>query len=282
MVKKLRTLIDNLDDLPEELHEFYEAGRGDFEGRYVLAAEPVDGLELAPSGKLQSALDRERKSRRTQSSKASKMEEQLAELQEKLAAYEEAGENGQQPGDAALAKERKQLEAKLQSVQQSAQQQIEAVQGKAEQYRQRFRDGQVDRLINEALTQGEVRGPVKLMAPLFKQHVRWEEDDDGNDVMTLLDMDGETPLMKAGQQGTFNDLAQRYAQEQDFQEILRVPAASGGDARGKPGPAPRQGGPRQYRASLEEMQDFARFEQLQEMESKGEIELIPPEAGAQD
>lgn len=277
MATRLRTLLESLDDLPEAIdpRDLYVEGSGDDAGKYVLDLDPVDGLELARTGALAKALDRERKGNRSGRSRVGQLEQELAEAREQLEAFESAG-NGD--GAEALAKERKAFEAKLASAQQAAQAQIEKLTAERDAQRDRFRQSTVEREIVDALTNGEVKANPKVLGAMFAQHARWDTDDEGNDVLTVLDMDGQTPLMKAGQPGSFRDLAQRYANHEDFADVFRVQAASGGDRRGQPATA-QNTGRRVYRASLEEAKDFATWEALEKRAEAGEFELQPPTMG---
>lgn len=275
---RLRTLLDSLDDLPDSIdpRSLYSEGSGADEGRYVLDLDAVDGLELARTADLAKALDKEKRGHRSQRSERAKLDERIAELQSELEEMKAAG-NGADVSEA-LQREREKYEAKLQSAQQDRQGDFEALQKAHDEYRDQFRQQHVRNEIETARRSAGFEFPDAVL-DILANHARWEEED-GAAHMSVLDTDRTTPLMKAGQAAGFDELLQRLSRDPQWEDIIRTKAPSGGGRRGAP-PAqnPRQGGPRDYHASLDEMRDYSTYEQLNERHQKGEINLIPPTQG---
>lgn len=273
---RLRTLLDSLDDLPESIdpRALYVEGTGDYEGRYVVDLDAVDGLEVANTSALARSLDKERKGHKTNRSEVAKLQEALREAQEELDTLRESAGKG---GSELLDREKAKFEKQLASAKQELQAQLEQLSAERDRYRDDYRQTHVRQLIGEAKKKAGIDFPDGV-AQILANHARWEQDDDGSESLQVFDIDGRNPLLKAGQPAGFDELIRRYANDEQWQDVFRVPAQSGGDRRGVPA-QPSRSGKRQYRASLDEFRDFATYEALERRAEAGEFELIPPTMG---
>lgn len=301
---KFKTVVASLDDVAEEFHFLYEEGAGRFEGSYVLSGqvfEPVDGYEVADVKKQQSALDKERKAKSRTGGNREKLQqehdaalEQIEELQAQLAELQEGG-GGAKPADGdalelAIQKATKKLKADFEATQRELTERVEALTGERDTYRERARSGDLRLMLSDAFdasADGERYTPRSRKAAerVMRDFLKFEEDEDGNEVLRILDpVDGSSPLAGQAKGGvradaTARDLLRALAKHQDYAELFTVEAPSGsGAAQARRGQnAPVSNGRRRV-VTPEELADFSTFAAIQRDADANGVELVIPEA----
>lgn len=283
---KLRAVLDSLDGLDEIQAGFYVEGEGDYEGRYVLGVEEVDGLGLANATKALKARDQEKKTAQRLRGEAEKAKR---DLEAALAQIDELKETAG-AGGADLDKLRERIEkeasAKIEAIKAEYAQQIESLSGERDRYRTDYESTRLETELDRALQLDGIE-PVSRpgVKALLKQFARWEDTDDGGRELRFMDLDGETPLhvTQGGMPrvGSGRDLAMKLAKTEDYAGMFRGLAPSGGNSARDRAAAIRSGGTggaKPYHVQPGEMRDRGRYQQLQKQAEAGEITLVFPGA----
>lgn len=303
---KLKTVVDSLDDVAEELHFLYEEGAGRFEGKYVMggdAIESVDGYEVADVKDLDSALKKERQAKRRTGGNREKLQqdydaaqERIEELQSQIEGLQAGGGDGGKPADAdavelAVQRATKKLRAEMEATQRELTEQVEALTGERDTLRERAQNGDLNMALSsafDATDDGERYVPRSRKAAerVLRDFLKFEQDDEGNEVLRILDPngDGSTPLAGSAKGGvrsdpTPRDLLRAIAKNQDFADLFTVEAPSGsGAAQSRRGPnAPVSNGRRRV-VTPEEQADFATWKAIKDQAAQDGTELVYPEA----
>ena len=282
---KLRAVLDSVDDLPEGQSGLYVEGQGDYEGRYVLDVEEVDGLGLANAAKVLKARDQEKNAAKRLRGEAEKAKRELEAAMEQL---EELKSSSGQPADVDKIRERleKDAAARIEAIKAEMAEQLQSVSGERDRYRTDYETTRLETELDRAL---ELDGIEPVSRPgvkaLLKQFARWEDTDDGGRELRFMDLDGETPLhvTQGGmpRAGGGRDLAMKLAKTEDYAGMFRGLAPSGGNAardRVATNRAGGMGGPKPYHVQPGEMRDRGRYQQLQKQAEAGEIALVFPGA----
>lgn len=300
---KFKTVVSSLDDVAEEFHFLYEEGAGRFEGSYVLSGqvfEPVDGYEVADVKKQQSALDKERKAKSRTGGNREKLQqehdaalEQIEELQAKLEELQGAGDGKPADGDAlevAIQKATKKLKADFEATQRELTERVEALSGERDSYRERARSGDLRSMLSEAFdssSDGERYVPRSRKAAerVMRDFLKFEEDEDGNEVLRIIDpSDGSSPLAGPAKGGvradaTARDLLKALAKHQDFAELFTVETPGGsGAAQARRGNTAVSSNGRRRVVTPEELADFSTFRSIRKDAEANGVELVIPEA----
>lgn len=235
---KLKTVLPNLDELDESMHEFYV----EKDGKFVL---DIEGAEVHPDVvALKNALDRQKSERRTLATDLATLKERLAKVPEDFDAdaYQTAmheldelrNNKGTKTDDkerADLVAARKTLEQKIAGLERSH---AEAVTKKDNEIKKR--DGKIHQLlIDEGLTKALIESGVgsaylKGAKALLKDDCTVIEED--GDYRAVVDSDmGQLDIAKYVTDWVASDEGKAY-----------VPPAKGGDADNKGRPTNRNPG----------------------------------------
>ncbi len=276
---RLKTVVDSLDDIPEQFRDLYREGDGDFADRYVLDPEEADGYGLAHSGRLTGALEKERKTSKLATKERDEIRRKLDALAAEKAALEEQLASG--VPDAAKLREQlsaqigKSWESKLKAREEELAAQIQALtqerDGLSKQFGATLFDAELGRVANG----GKWKFAPRVLAPLIQGRTRIENED-GKVVLRVLDANGE-PKFANGRPATLEDLVAEYSRDTDFGALIaRADQQPPGGSNPRPG-APRQSaGRRSIVLTHEDMQDFKRYEDLKAQAAKEGLELVIP------
>lgn len=229
---KLKTVLPNLDDLDESMHEFYV----EKDGKFVL---DLEGVDVHPDVvALKNALDRQKSDRRTMATDLAALKEKIAKVPEDFDAdayqtamheLEELRNNKNTKTDdkerADLVAARKTLEQKISGLEKSH---AEAIKKKDENIKKR--DGKIHQLlIDEGLTKALIESGVgsqylKAAKALLKNDCTVIEEDGDYRAIVESDM-GQLDISKYVSDWVASDDGKPF-----------VPPAKGGDAdnKGKP------------------------------------------------
>lgn len=209
-------------------------------GEYVLEVKPVGTFELADTGNLKTALQRER-SRASELEKAKKRyEEQFGDLDPDQAreALKKVEEMDNWDPDQKLKEHKERFE---QQVAERYEQERKKIEGKLNQTVEE-RDAQIQQLhkqleqqlISSTATQAitEHKGSVKLLLPLIRHQTRMVKDEDGNVQVVVVDEKGE-PRISTRSSSTGNMTIEELVEEmKNDKEFARAFEGSGGSGSG--------------------------------------------------
>jgi hypothetical protein len=219
---RLKTVVDSLDDVPEQFRDLYREGDGDFADRYVLDPEEAEGYGLANSGRLTGALDKERRTAKLATKERDEIRRKLDALAAEKAALEEqltAGvPDAQKLREQLSAQIGKSWESKLKAREEELAAQLQALtqerDGLSKQFGATLFDAELGRVANG----GKWKFSPRIMAPLIQGRTRIENED-GKIVLRVLDANGE-PKFANGRPATLEDLVAEYARDAEFGSLI--------------------------------------------------------------
>lgn len=215
---KLPLRVASLDAVPEGFRDRYEAD-GD---EYVLAKE----IEVEDVSGLKKALQAERDLR----DKAEKRAKQFADidLDEVTALRTEKAER-----ERADAERKGEYQKLLKQQQDKFDAQIREAQQKAQQLEQRLHDRIRRQAVTEALA--KANGNVALLTPHVAGTVKVVFDEDGNEIVQVVDQKGNPRIGKSGDAMTLDELIGGMKEDQTFAAAFAGTGNSGGGPRDNSG-----------------------------------------------
>lgn len=238
---RLKTVLDNLDDVPEAAKSFYREGDGDFDGKFVLDVDEVDGFGLANNGKINGALSKERIASKAAQKERDDIRRKLEALTAEKAALEEQLSSGV-PDAKAL---REQIAASLKKQHDSALASSQAEMKGLLEMEQRRRDSlvkqiertQFDAQLNALAAGGKWKFPPKILSPHLRGRTRFDIDEETGEVrLVVLDANGE-PKLNAGRPASLEDLVVEFTRDAEFGSLI-----ARADSQPTDGSKPRPGG----------------------------------------
>lgn len=243
----LKSILDDLDGIPEPLKGFYALGDGDNSERYVLQVEGVDGFELANVANATSGLRNAREAEKKAAVAAKRLDGEIKRLTAEIAARDEAikefetklasgaGVDPKAIEQDIRAKVAKDFEARLKSAlgeKDGAYEKLSAREkAKAEQLRKVLVEERIARGAN-----GSRKYDPDLLGLKLERHIRLVEDEEtGQLVDEYVDSNGDPLLAKGGAKATFDDLVAYVARDAKWGTLI----ASEAQASESRAPAPK-------------------------------------------
>lgn len=244
----LKSILDDLDGIPEPLRALYALGDGENAERYVLQVEGVDGYELANVANATSGLRNARESEKKASIAAKRLDGEIKRLNAELAARDEAikdfetklasgaGVDPKAIEQDIRAKVAKDFEARLKSALGEKDGAIEKLsareKAKAEQLRKVLVEERIARGAN-----GARRYDPDILGLKLERHIRLVEDEEtGQMVDEYVDNNGDPLMAKGGAKATFDDLVAYVARDAKWGTLIAAEA----QASESRSPAPKQ------------------------------------------
>lgn len=226
----LKAIVASLDDVPEGVRDYYEAGTAEHEteGKFVLKVEPVDGFALENINGLKTTLGKEMSLRKS-------LEKQVVKYKDiDPDAAREALAKLQEMGDLDPAKDADRIaDSKFQA---AKAQLLEKHGQELAQRDERINtlDSALDGLVRrEAAVKAiaEAKGSVDLLLPHVMAHTRRKETDDGKFDVEVIDASGNVRIGNA--KGDPMDLKGLVAEMRQSETFARAFDADGHSGTGK-------------------------------------------------
>lgn len=289
MSTRLKTLIDNLDDLPESIdpRDLYEPGQGSYEGKYVLAPEAVGSLRIADVKNLESAKAHEKRAAQEAKAALKEAQAEIERLQKAAADMEATIEEGGADTKKLRETIAKQLQDDFDRKAKSIAQEYESKVRELEQSRSTL-DAQLDEelvtnRIRDRLTNGPIKGPAGPMVPFLKQFVKAQVGEDGRKRTVVIDPETGAPKTRyvGGEEKAYeiDDLLGELARNPEYREFLRAeaPRASGAPQGTQQADRSRSG---VIRLSADEARDPDRYRRARAEAEKNNLRFEIDQPGA--
>lgn len=222
--KRLRAILDSLDDLDPALADFYVQGSGDTEGKYVLGVDDSDGWGVVNASGLHSSLESERKAKAKAERLHKQLERELAAAREQQAALEEQLAAGIPDGAAAEKAIRTKVESefarKLEAMRAEHEKVLGSTSSQRDAYLAQIRSLMVDSVIGTGDT-SKYQFKARLLAPHLKGRIQIEQDEEtGQLVRRFLNADGKPGFRGDGTPWDIDDVLTEVSRDPDFGALV--------------------------------------------------------------
>jgi hypothetical protein len=243
----LKSILDDLDGIPEPLRALYALGDGDNAERYVLQVEGVDGYELANVANATSGLRNARESEKKASIAAKRLDGEIKRLNAELAARDEriaevegkltegSGVDAKEIERTVRSKIESAYEARIKAAIAEKDAEIQKHTKRAETKSQQLQRVLIDERIARGAN-GARRYDPDLLGLKIKQHARIVEDDETGEVREeYVDANGDPIMGRNGKPATFDDLIAHIAKDAKWGTLISAEANAASGS--KPSPA---------------------------------------------